>query len=109
MKQFISSMLVLLSLSSVNAYAGGSYTGKLQPFFYSNTLYLIPVESTILNKPVCASRKYVRLPDATGEAAFDAKYALILSAWFAKQELVITGTGSCTSEGDEIIKSILPK
>ena len=99
----------LIFFISSNCFASGSYTGKLQPYFYNNTLYLIPVESQILNKPVCATRSYIRLPDQTGDPTFNAKYSLILAYWTSKQELVIRGTGNCTGEGDEIIRSILPK
>jgi hypothetical protein len=98
----------LLFISS-SCVANGAYIGKVQPFFYGNTLYLIPVDSQVSNKPVCATRRYIRLPDNTGDPIFNAKYSLILAYWTSKQELVITGSGNCTSEGDEIIKTIMPK
>lgn len=107
--KLVAALLFSLSLIPFSACAGGSYTGKLQPFFYSNTLYLIPVQATISNKPLCATRRYIRLPNEIGDPVFNAKYSLILSAWAAKQELIIEGTGTCTSEGDEIIKTILPE
>ena len=53
-------------MTSGNCIANGSYTGKFKPFFYSNTLYLIPFEAQILNKPACATRRYIRLPSKTG-------------------------------------------
>jgi hypothetical protein len=100
---------VLLFLFTNSCLAGGSYIGKLQPYFFSDRLYLIPVEATITGRPACASRSYIRLPNETGDPVFNAKYSLILAYWASKQELIITGSGSCTSEGDEIIKSIKPK
>lgn len=100
---------LLFFLSPLCAFAGGSYVGKLQPYFYNNSLYLIPVESQISNKPACATRQYIRLPDSMDSPGFGPKYSTILAAWVAKQELVISGTGNCTGEGDEIILSILPK
>ena len=106
MKYFLIFSVMIFSSACL---ANGSYTGKIQPYFYSNTLYLIPVDSAISNRPECATRRYIRLPDQTGDAVFNAKYSLILSYWIAKQELTITGTGTCTSEGDEIIKTILPR
>ncbi len=102
-------LLRLLLAAPIIASAGGSYTGKLQPYYYSNTLYLIPIESQILNKPSCATRQYIRLPDAADSPTFNSKFSIILSAWVAQKELVITGTGNCTSEGDEVIRSILVK
>jgi hypothetical protein len=103
-------IVTLLSMMvSFFASANGSYVGKLQPFYYSNSLYLVPVESQILNKPVCATRHYLRLPNADDSPTFNAKFSIILAAWMSKQELEVTGTGQCTSEGDEIIRSIKPK
>lgn len=107
--KLVVALAFLLSVISVKAYAGGAYIGKLQPFFYNNRLFLIPIESTISSRPSCATRRYLRLSNEIGDPVFNAKYSLILSAWAAKQELVIEGTGTCTSEGDEIIMSILPK
>jgi hypothetical protein len=83
--------------------------GKLQPFYYNNTLYLIPIESQILNKPDCATRRYIRLPDTAESPTFNSKFSIILAAWMSKQEVEVRGTGQCTSEGDEIIRSIKPK
>ncbi len=96
--------VLLLPLSS---FAGGVYVGQFQPFFNSGTLYLIPIAADISNKPVCANRVYMRLPDAVGSPEFNAKFSIILSSWMAKKDLRITGTGGCTSEGDEVVASIL--
>lgn len=107
--KLVTALAFSLSLIPFSACAGGSYIGKLQPFFYNNRLFLIPVQSTISSKPSCATRRYLRLSNEIGDPVFNAKYSMILSAWAAKQELIIEGTGACTSEGDEIVMSILPK
>lgn len=98
-----------LIVASSNSFAGGSYEGKIQPFFYSNSLYLIPIDAKITNRPSCASRPYLRLPNGTDHPAFKAKYSLILAYWVAGKALSVGGTGDCTSEGDEIIRWIKAK
>lgn len=100
--------LSIFTFSNV-IHAGGSYVGKIQPYFYSDRLYLIPVDATVTSRPSCVTRSYLRLPNEVGDPVFNAKYSLILAHWTSKQELIVTGSGSCTSEGDEIIKSIKAK
>jgi hypothetical protein len=90
-------------------FAGGSYSGKLQPFFYSSFLYLIPVDSTKSNIPDCVTRHYLKLPVDLDDPRFGPQYSMILAAWMAGKELTISGQGSCTGEGDEIIRSIKMK
>ncbi|OUS29385.1 hypothetical protein A9Q99_09810 [Gammaproteobacteria bacterium 45_16_T64] len=101
-------ILAAMLLIPFPSYAVGTYIGKLQPYFYTDALYLIPVESQISNKPDCVKRNYLRLPNTPDSPFFDAKFSILLSAWVAKQELLVTGTGECTGEGDEIIRSIKP-
>lgn len=98
-------MFVLLVFSS-SSFAGGSYSGKLQPFFYSSFLYLIPVDMVKENVPSCAIRHYLKLPVALDDPRFAPQYSMILSAWVAGKTLSISGQGVCSGEGDEIIRSI---
>ncbi|MCH2160084.1 MAG: hypothetical protein MK096_15045 [Oleiphilaceae bacterium] len=107
MKKFIF-ICVMLVVSSASV-AGGSYEGKIQPFFYSDTLYLVPVDAEVTNRPGCASRSYLGLPNGTDHPAFKSKYSLILAYWVAGKALSVGGTGECTNEGDEIIRWIKAK
>ena len=93
----------------MGTFAGGSYSGRIQPYFYGGFLYLIPVTSTKLNLPACATRHFLKLSVDLDDPRFGPQYSMILAAWMAEKELSVTGRGTCTGEGDEIIKSILIK
>ena len=102
MKSILLLILIMPSLAS----AGGSYIGKIKPYFYSDGLYLILVESVKTDLPSCITRPYIRLPDAVGTPEFNAKYSMILAAWMSGRTMTVVGTGDCTSEGDEKILTL---
>jgi hypothetical protein len=83
-------------------HAGGAYIGMIKPLHYGS-LYLDASATQMSNRPACATRQYVRLQEAQTDVAYKEKFAMILSAWLADRPLALYGTGTCTSEGDEII------
>src|SRR5690349_13505238 len=101
MKRTIVTGFALFAAASA-AHAGGTYVGRIRPVHYG-TLYLDASATQMSNRPACATRAYVRLQEAPTDNAYKEKFSMILAAWFAKEPLVLSGTGSCTSEGDEII------
>jgi hypothetical protein len=104
---YMKTIIFLLLIIPSYVFAGGTYVGKIQPYFYSGGLYLIPVDSAKSSLPDCITRHYVKLPDAVGTPEFSAKYSMILAAWMSGKEMTLVGTGKCTSEGDEIILTML--
>lgn len=103
-------LTLALLLSPTCSLAGGSYIGKLQPYIYDNYAYFLPVDSQKSNIPSCVTGgDYLRLPGGMDSTFFNAKFSVILAAWMSKQELEISGTGECTSEGHEIIRTIRPR
>jgi hypothetical protein len=93
---------ILLSTLTSAAFAGGSYVGLVKPVYYS-TLYLDASATQMSGRPACATRTYVKLQESPGEAIHKDKFAIILSAWLSQTPISLAGTGTCTSEGDEII------
>lgn len=93
--------IALLALTQA-AHAGGSYIGRVRPVHYG-TLYLDVSATQMSNRPACATRGYVRLQESQTDASYREKFSMILAAWLADKPLSLAGTGSCTSEGDEII------
>ena len=96
----------LLGFGSL-ASASGSYVGPVKIVYYSNTLYLDATATQMSNRPSCATRGYVRLLESDSDIVFKNKYAIILAAWYAGRTLTLSGTGTCTSEGDEIISVVV--
>ena len=92
-------------------FAGGGYVGTFRPWFYGGTLYIEEVSVQKSGVPVCvaASRTQLRLVEDPNSNAFKQEYAMLLAAWFSGRPLSITGSGSCTSEGDETISLIQPQ
>ncbi|MCL6270750.1 hypothetical protein M3P05_12530 [Sansalvadorimonas sp. 2012CJ34-2] len=104
--RFIITLTIIL-LSTVNVYAG-TYTGKVRPYFWNDSLYLEPLSSGV-DKPSCVKRRLLRLKSNNIESvAFTLKYSMLLSAWMNNKEVKLHGTNECTSEGDEIIYAIVP-
>lgn len=93
---------IALMIATQSAQAGGTYVGRVRPVHYG-TLYLDASATQMSNRPACATRGYVRLQESQTDVGYKEKFAMILSAWLAEKPLVLSGTGSCTSEGDEII------
>ena len=106
----IISIIILSTIFSSLAYAGGRYTGKVQPYYYGNTLYLIPITPTIQNRPACATRNYLRLAGDINSEVYKHKFSIILSSWMAGRDMLLTNidTNNCTSEGDEWITIVKP-
>jgi len=101
-------LLVLILFSSL-AYAGSTYTGTVKPYFWAGGLYLQPINAKITSKPACATRTLLRLRETDpNDPIFRYKFSILLSAWMAKREVTLYGTGECTSEGDEIIFVVMP-
>jgi hypothetical protein len=94
---------VALMIIASAAHAGGTYVGPIRIVYYPSSLYLDASATQMSNRPACATRGYVRLQEAETDASFKNKLAMILAAWYADRPLTLSGTGSCTSEGDEII------
>ncbi len=87
----------------------GTYSGMARPFYYGSSLYIDVSGSQMSGRPACATRNYVDLQetDPTSQV-FKNKLAILLAAWYSGQPVTLTGTGSCTSEGDEIIFVVYP-
>jgi hypothetical protein len=100
-----SSFIALLVCSQV-ASANGSYIGSVKPMHYGSAIYLDVSATQMTARPSCAIRNYVRLQEAPTDPAYREKFAMILSAWLADRPIALYGTGSCTSEGDEIISIV---
>jgi hypothetical protein len=94
--------VLLAAAVNQTADAGGTYVGMVKPAHYGS-LYLDVSATQMSNRPACATRGYVHLQEDPSETAYKSKFAMILSAWLAEKPLVLSGTGTCTSEGDEII------
>ena len=102
-------MLFSVVLLSNYAQAGGTYIGKVKPFFWGGGLYLTPINAQVYEKPACATRVNLRLQETDqNDPVFRNKYAMILSSWMAGKELKLIGNGECTHEGDEIIFVVQP-
>jgi hypothetical protein len=93
---------IALLVAATAAHAGGTYVGRIRPVHYG-VLYLDATATQVSNRPACATRGYVRLQENPTDAAYKEKFSMILAAWMAEKPLVLSGTGTCTSEGDEII------
>ena len=99
----ISIAIALLS-TALSANAGGSYIGRVKlAHFGTNFLYLEVSATQMSNRPACAVRTYVRLKEAPTDAAYKEKFSMLLGAWLADKSVSLSGNGTCTSEGDEVI------
>lgn len=100
-------LLVLLAIA--HGAEAGTYSGLVKPFFYSNSLYLDATTTQMSNRPACATRNYVRLQESDpNDAIFKSKLAILLASWLADRPVVLSGTGTCTGEGDELIFAVTP-
>ena len=109
-KVIIGIFLGMACFGADQVFAGGSYQGTIQPYFWGDVLYLRPVNATISNRPTCAKRDTLRLDGDPKSAVFQMKYTMILSAYLAGKQIHVTSsnTNSCSSEGDEWITIIKP-
>ena len=97
-------LTVLASMAVMPAAnAGGTYSGIVKPLLYSNTLYLNIGATQMSGRPSCAVRPYVRLREDPTDPVFKQKYTAILAAYLAGKPLVLSGDGTCTGEGDEVV------
>lgn len=104
--------LLLMSaiLTFGTAHAGGIYTGLIKPFYYSSSLYLDVTGLQMCNRPACATRTYVRLVEIDpADSLFKHKLAMLLSAWASERAIRLDGTGTCTTEGDELVFTVIPQ
>jgi hypothetical protein len=85
--------------------ADGTYVGLIR-LAHFGILYLDVSATQMSNRPPCATRNYVHLQESPTDAAYKEKFSILLSAWIAEKPLILQGTGSCTSEGDEIISIV---
>lgn len=110
MKKILGQALGATALLAVMPYAfAGDYSGTFRPYFYSDNLYIEEVSVQKSNLPACAKRPLLRLPADPASPAFKNEYAMLLSAWYTGRTLLISGSGNCTSEGDEVVFVITPQ
>jgi hypothetical protein len=83
------------------------HTGIFKPNYYGS-LYIDASATQMADRPACANRTYLHLVEAESDAVFKNKLAMILAAWLADKPLTMVGTGTCTSEGDEIVSIVAP-
>lgn len=89
---------------------GGIYVGKVQPYYWDQTLYLKPVNPVIKSSPPnCIRRNLLRLQGDATSIEFINKFNLLFHSWINDREVILGGTGTCTAEGDELIKVVMPK
>ena len=102
-------MLGAAAFGAAGTAFAGTYSGMAKPFYFSNNLYIDVSAAQMSNRPACATRNYVDLQetDPTSQI-FKNKLAFLLTAWYSGQPIILTGTGNCTSEGDEIIFEVYP-
>ena len=100
--------LVGVALSSAAATAG-NYYGIARPYYYSNILYIDVSAMNRTTLPACATRTTVRLTADQSSAEFKQEYALLLLHWSTGRAVNLTGTGTCTAEGDEYVLTIMPQ
>lgn len=102
-------LLCTCVLSATGTAYSGSYSGMARPFYYGSSLYIDITGMQMSDRPACATRHYVDLQetDPTSQV-FKNKLAFLLAAWYSGQPISLTGTGTCTSEGDEVIFEVYP-
>jgi hypothetical protein len=106
-KRFVMAMLLGLGLSAPAM--AGHYYGRIKPYFWSTALYLDANAASMDSRPACATRNTVRLQETDpNDPVYKHKFAMLLAAWLAGQSVEMWGTGTCTTEGDEIIHVIVP-
>jgi len=89
---------------------GGIYVGKVQPYYWGQTLYLKPISPIVKSPPPnCVRRNLLRLTGDETSDEFTNKFNLLLHSWLSNREVILGGTGTCTAEGDELIKVVMPK
>ena len=108
MKSAFSAVLIMLLVAP--AHAGGTYTGKFRPYYYGDTLYIEPVGATAQDVPACAARGLLRLAGDSTTEVYNRKFTIILSAWLAQRDIVLSSIddNNCSGEGDEWITIVKP-
>jgi len=109
MKSWNALALTILGLAATSANAG-DYIGVAQPYFYHGGFYVNTAGMTRTNRPACATRDFVTLEEGSdmSNPLLKAKFAILLSAFMSDRKVYLGGTGTCTSEGDEIIFIVSP-
>ncbi len=102
--------LVLAGLMGATAasYAQSSYVGTFRPYWYSNNLYIEQTDVQKVSVPACATRALLRLSADPASDQGRQQYAMLLAAWYTSRTLRMTGSGTCSNEGDEVILAIQP-
>ena len=59
--------------------------------------------------PSCVRRNLLRLTGDVTSTEFVNKFNLLFHSWLNDREVILGGTGTCTAEGDELIKVVMPK
>lgn len=103
-------VLMAIALYSVAGYGvAGEYTGVIQPYYYSNGLYINITGATMANRPACATRNLVRLQESDpNDPIYKNKFSMLLASYMAGKKIYLRGTDQCTAEGDEIIFMVSP-
>ena len=110
MKKILGHALAAMALLGPMPHAfAGDYTGTFRPYFYSDNLYIEEVSVQKSSVPACVKRNLLKLPADPASPAFKNEYAMLLAAWYTGRTLYISGSGNCTSEGDELVFVITPQ
>ena len=99
----------IILVASSPALANSNTFGVVRPYFYADSLYIDTAGTQRAGVPACATRPLMRLNVTADSAQFKQEYAMLLAQWEAGRGVQITGLNTCTSEGDEIILSIVPQ
>jgi hypothetical protein len=88
----------------------GEYTGMARPVLLTDALYIDVSRMTRSSRPSCATRDFVRLVEGSDLANpyIKAKFAILLSAYLSERQVYMSGTGTCSAEGDELVFSVAP-
>jgi hypothetical protein len=110
MNRSIRRALVLAGLlgTAAASHAQSSYSGTFRPYWYANNLYIEETNVTKGAIPACVTRPLLRLSADPASGQAKEQYTMLLAAWYTGRTLYIAGTGTCTTEGDEIILQISP-
>src|SRR4051812_24387947 len=102
-KTLVRLLLIFSGVVASDVVVAGEYVGRVKPGWYSGVLYIDVTLATATNRPPCATRTLVRLAESDpNDVVFKSKYAILVSAWMSDRPVFVSGSGTCTSEGDEI-------
>ena len=110
MKKILGQALAATGMLALMPHAfAGDYSGTFRPYFFSDNLYIEEVSVQKSSVPACVKRNLLRLPADPSSPAYKNEYAMLLTAWYTGRALFISGSGTCTNEGDEIVFVITPQ